>query len=134
MDAVLPIAKPTPEQLQVAFSEIDALTSDGHFAAALVRAWAALEALARLARVDSEASRTRAFSPIQAIQILAEEGYIDNTVADRLREMAKLRNAVVHGDLSAIVSSNQVQDLLVQLRTIQSEVMAVTSGEASPAS
>ena len=78
---------------------------------------------------------TRAFSPIfQAIQILAEEGYIDNTVADRLREMAKLRNAVVHGDLSAIVSSNQVQDLLVQLRTIQSEVMAVTSGEASPAS
>ncbi|MEA2738141.1 MAG: hypothetical protein QOH05_1448 [Acetobacteraceae bacterium] len=41
-DGTPSIAKPTPEQLQVTFEEIEALTKGGHPAAALVTGWAAL--------------------------------------------------------------------------------------------
>ncbi|HME24325.1 MAG TPA: HepT-like ribonuclease domain-containing protein [Acetobacteraceae bacterium] len=126
-DGTPPIAKPTPEQLQATFGEIEALMKGGHPAAALVTAWAALEALARLASGNGETRGARGFSPIQAIQALAEEGYIENEVADRLREMAKLRNAVVHGDFSVDVRAEQIEDLLQHLRTIASEIMSVTS-------
>jgi uncharacterized protein YutE (UPF0331/DUF86 family) len=126
-----PIAKPTPGQLQATFEEIDALTKGGHPAAALVTAWAALEALARLASTNSEARRPRGFSPIQAIQTLAEEGYIENEAADRLREMAKLRNAVVHGDFSVGVPTERVEDLLKDLQAIASNIITVTSEQSA---
>jgi hypothetical protein len=125
-DETPPIAKPTPEQLQATLREIEVLIKSGHPAAGFLTAWAALESLARLARGDSEAGRPRGLPPIQTIQILAEEGYLENEVADQLREMAKLRNAVVHGDLSVNVPAEQVEDLLRQLQVIASEVMSVT--------
>jgi uncharacterized protein YutE (UPF0331/DUF86 family) len=121
------IAKPTSEQLQAVFREIEALTKGGHISAALVTEWAALESLARLASAHSETSRSGGFSPIQAIQTLAEEGYIEKEAADRLREMAKLRNAVVHGDFSVDVGAEQVVDLLEQLQTIASSIIGTAS-------
>lgn len=121
------IEKPTLDQLQSAFREIDALMKSGHPAAAFVTGWAALESLARLASAYSEARRSSAFSPIQAVQTLAEEGYIENEAADRLREMANLRNAVVHGDFSVDVPAEKVEGLLRQLQAIASNVMSVTS-------
>lgn len=127
MDETPPIARPTPEQLQATFGEIEALMQGGHPAAALVTAWAALESLARLAGANSEARRSRGFSPIQAIQTLAEEGNIESEAADRLREMVKLRNAVVHGDFSAEVPVEQVERLLRELQAIASDILSVTS-------
>jgi uncharacterized protein YutE (UPF0331/DUF86 family) len=127
VDETPSIAKPTPEQLQAVFREIEALTKGGHPAAALVTGWAALESLARLASANSETRRSRGFSPVQAIQTLAEEGYIENEAADRLREMAKLRNAVVHGDFSVDVTVEQVANLLKQLQTIASSIMSAAS-------
>jgi hypothetical protein len=127
MDETPPIAKPTPEQLQTTFGEIEALTKGGHPAAALVTAWAALESLARLASANGEARRPGDFSPIQAIQMLAEDGYIEHETADRLREMAKLRNAVVHGDFSVDVPVEQSEGLLKELRVIASNIMGVGS-------
>jgi len=129
MDETPPIATPSSEQLQATFREIEALTEAGHPAAGLVAAWAALESLARLASTNSEVRRPEGFSPIRAVQTLAEEGYIENEAADRLREMAKLRNAVVHGDLSVQVPVEQVEYLLQQLRLIVSDVLSVTSGQ-----
>jgi hypothetical protein len=125
LDETPSITKPTPEQLQVTFKEIEALAKGGHPAAALVLGWAGLESLARLATANSDAKRSGGFSPIQAIQTLAEEGYIENEAADRLREMAKLRNAVVHGDFSVDVPTEQVEDLLSQLQAIASDIMSV---------
>jgi hypothetical protein len=124
-DETLPIAKPTPEQLRATFGEIQALMKGGHPAAALATAWATLESLARLASASSEARRPMGYSPIQAIQTLAEEGYIENEAADRLREMANLRNAVVHGDLSVDVPVEQVEWLLKQMQAIASDIMSV---------
>jgi hypothetical protein len=125
LDETPSIAKPAPEQLQATFKEIEALVKSGHPAAALVMGWAALESLARLASANSGARRYESFSPIQAIQTLAEEGYVENEAADRLREMAKPRNAVVHGDFSVDVPTEQVEDLLGQLQAIASNIMSV---------
>lgn len=120
MDETPPIAKPTPEQLQDTFREIEALAKGGHSAAALVTAWAALESLARLASSYNEVERPTSLSPMQAVQRLAEEGYLEHEAANRLREMVKLRHAVVHGDLSVNVSTGQVESLLKELRAIAS--------------
>jgi uncharacterized protein YutE (UPF0331/DUF86 family) len=108
IDEIPSIAKPTQQQLQAAFDQIEALTNGGHHAAALLIAWAALESLARLASANSETG-TRAFSPLQAIQMLAENGYLENEAADDLRRMVKLRNAVAHGDLSVDVQGGRLK-------------------------
>lgn len=124
-DETPPIKNPTPEQLENTFRDIDGLAKTGHFAAALVTAWAALEALARLAGAYNGAERPESFSPMQAVQRLAEEGYVEHEVADHLREMIKLRNAVVHGDLSAKVPAGQVERLLKELRAIAAAIADV---------
>jgi hypothetical protein len=126
MDETPPIKEPSPEQLETAFKEIGALANAGHQAAALVTGWATLESLARLASAKSGAKSPRGVSPIQAIQRLAEEGYIENEDADRLRALAQLRNAVVHGDFSTAVSSEQVEILLRQLQAIAAHILSVT--------
>ena len=127
LDEMAPIQKPTPEQLQATFKEIKALTKAGHHAAAFAQAWAALEALARLASPNSEARSTAALPPIQAIQTLAQEGYLENQAADRLREMVKLRNAVVHGDFSINISPEEIKALLKQLKSTASDIISVMS-------
>jgi uncharacterized protein YutE (UPF0331/DUF86 family) len=134
IEETLSIAKPTPEQLEVAFKEAAALNKGGHAAAALVTAWAALESLARLASADTRAESSTGLSSIQAVQTLAEEGYIEDDAADRFRELAKLRNAVVHGDFSVDVAAEQVDNLLKQLRAIASEVTSMTPGKSTQGS
>lgn len=127
MDEAPPIATPTPVQVQAALEEIEALMKSGHLAAAFVTAWAALESLARLASANGGVGGQKGFSSIQAIQTLAEAGYLENEAATQLRDMAKLRNAVVHGDLSIDVPAEQVEGLLNQLREIAANIMSVAS-------
>jgi len=124
IDETPPIAKPTPRQLQAAFEEIEALKKGGHNAAAFLTAWATLESLARLTNGSSEARAQKGFSPLQAIQMLAEEGYVENETADNLRKMVKLRNSVAHGDLSVEVPEGQVEGLLRGLRAIAANIEA----------
>jgi uncharacterized protein YutE (UPF0331/DUF86 family) len=130
VEGVQSIAKPTHEQLQAKLGEIEALTKVGQPAAALVAAWAVLESLARLATSNSQERTSKGFSPLQAVQTLAEEGYIENDAADRLREMVKLRNAVVHGDFSVDVPAEQVDSLLKLLQGIASDIMSATPESA----
>jgi len=130
MEGMQSIAKPNHEQIQARLAEIEALTKVGHPAAALVTAWAVLESLARLATSNSQEPKSKGFSPLQAIQTLAEEGYIENDDADRLREMVKLRNAVVHGDFSVDVPAEQVNGLLKLLQGIASDIMSATPESA----
>jgi uncharacterized protein YutE (UPF0331/DUF86 family) len=124
IDEISSIPKPTQQQLQAAFDQIEALTNGGHHAAALLIAWAALESLAHLADANNETGASRAFSPLQAIQMLAEQGYLENEAADNLRRMVTLRNAVAHGDLSVDVQGGQVKSLLTQLRAIAADMEA----------
>ncbi len=126
MNEMPPIEIPTPDQLRATFREIEELTRTGHLAAAFVRAWAALESLARLASANGETGSARVLPPIQVVQTLAEEGYVENEVADRLRQMVKLRNAVVHGDFTVDVPAEQIEDLLKQLQAIASDIESTT--------
>jgi REase_AHJR-like len=132
VDDTPPIARPTQDQLQVKFAEIEALTNGGHTEAAFLTAWATLESLARLAREGGEAGRViGGLSALQAVQTLAEEGYLENDDADRLRAMVRLRNSVVHGDFSADVSAEEVKALLRQLRAIAAGIASVTGDKMS---
>jgi hypothetical protein len=117
------IERPTRQQVQAALGEVGALIESGHRTAAFALAWAALEALARLAGSEG-AEKERAFAPMQAVQMLAEEGYIESDAAARLRGMVKLRHAVIHGDLSAEVSTEQVKGMLDDLRQAASGMEA----------
>jgi hypothetical protein len=121
------IAKPTPEQIDARLREIQILADTGHYAPALMFGWAVLESLARLA---SSHESSRGYSPIQAVQALAEEGYIEDEEAQRLREMARLRSAVVHGDFSVDVSADQVAFLLKQLKALSSSITKVMAEQA----
>jgi uncharacterized protein YutE (UPF0331/DUF86 family) len=108
------------------FRDIDALTKSQHLAAALVLACAVLESLARLAS-PGNAEMPKAFSAVQAVQTLAEQGYIENETAEELREMAKLRNAVIHSEVSVNVQAEQVASLFQHLQAIASNIMSVES-------
>jgi uncharacterized protein YutE (UPF0331/DUF86 family) len=52
---------------------------------------------------------------------------LENKAATQLRDMAKVRNAVVHGDLSIDVPAEQVEGLLNQLREIAANIISVAS-------
>jgi hypothetical protein len=127
MDETPSIAVPTREQLQVTLEEIDSLIKAGHHPAALLTIWATLESLARLASVAARGEPSGASSPIQAIQTLAEQGYLENDAADQLRGTLDLRNAVAHGDFSAIVPQGQVETILGQLRVIAADLLNVVT-------
>jgi uncharacterized protein YutE (UPF0331/DUF86 family) len=121
------IAKPTAGQIDARLREIQGLADTGHYASALILGWAVLESLSRLA---SDSGSSRGYSPVQAIQALAAEGYLENEEAQRLREMARLRSAAVHGDFSVNVSAEQVEFLLAQLRALNSEIRKVAAEHA----
>ena len=124
-DVPIEFARPTHEQITARLDEGETLAVTGHRVSALILGWAVLEALARLAVAHDEAKHSEPFSPLQAVQTLAEEGYLENDAAQSLRQMASLRNALVHGDFSADISAEQVQWLLAQLRAIASDIMSV---------
>ena len=118
------IERPTRQQVQAALGEVEALIESGHRTAAFALAWAVLEALARLAGSGGAEKTERAFAPMQAVQMLAEQGHIESDAAARLRGMVELRHAVVHGDLSAEVSTEQVKGMLDDLRQAASGMEA----------
>lgn len=132
IDEAPAIAEPTPGQLQAAFGEVEALTDSGHRIAAFSIAWAALESIARLANVMGGSKATG--GSLQAIQTLAEAGYVANESAEYLRKTVKLRNAIVHGDLGVDISKGQVEALLKRLRAIAAKVETSHVRERNPES
>ena len=92
--------------------------------------WSALEAMAHLARANSGSAAPKPLSPLQAVQALAEEGYVEANVATRLRGFATTRNAVAHGNLSVEVTQEQAESLLQDLRSI---FTAIEEVEHTPA-
>lgn len=119
------VPKPTWSQVEDRLGEIAALRDGGHNTAALMLGWSVLESLARLA---SDPRRPGGLSPLQAVQALAEEGYLEHEDAERLRDMAKTRNAVAHGDLSLRVTPDDASALLRQLAALKTAIADVEAG------
>jgi HAMP domain-containing protein len=123
-------AEPTPEQITRRLGEIEDLVRTGHRVPALILGWAVLEALARLASSHDGSKHLGPLSPVQAVQVLAEEGYLENDAADALRRMSSLRNAVVHGDLAADVPAEQADALIARLHMIATDVIRIERAQA----
>ncbi|RVU14771.1 hypothetical protein [Methylobacterium oryzihabitans] len=109
---------PTSGELASGLAEARVLLDGVHERAALVMAWSLLEAMARLVSPTEEKARARPLSPVQAVQTLAEMGYLEEADARRLRDLTRLRNAVVHGGLGTIVPAHDVARLIHDLEGI----------------
>jgi uncharacterized protein YutE (UPF0331/DUF86 family) len=99
--------KPSKEGLESEFSEIDELIEKDHLRAAMVLAWAGLEAATRTLPLP-EASASRAVNPRQLVDCLTFAGFIDQERSRRLRQLVNVRNAVVHGQLDTKVNREDV--------------------------
>lgn len=124
-DRLPEIPVPTWHQLQRALREVEVLATGGHPRAALLAGWSVLEALAHLARAHSGSAAPKSLSPLQAVQALAEEGYVEADVGARLRALVATRNAVAHGNLAVEVSQDQAESLLQDVRSIFSAIETV---------
>lgn len=131
IEATPPILPPSAPQIQALLDELDALVKGDHQAAALILGWAALEALARVV-VPQVTGSTSRFTPLQAVQTLAENGYLESDVADRFRSSASLRNSVAHGDLSIEVSPDEVRWIVAELRKISRNIEAANMESPCP--
>lgn len=119
-DNTLNLIKSNKAEIQEKIDEIRALIQSEHYGAALVICWAVLEALARTLESNENSKSRKPYSPMQTVQQLAMDGYLDTDVARRLREMVKLRNSVVHGDLKVEVDRSDVEFLATQIGHVAS--------------
>jgi hypothetical protein len=112
--------EPSPVTLQAEIvtqiDETEALCRAGHYRAALILAWAVLEAIARTT-ASAEASGGGGKQPRQVLEILERMGRLTFEEASRLRNLLPLRNAVVHGDYHREVTRPDVEVLIRAART-----------------
>ncbi|MGA3004347.1 MAG: hypothetical protein ABSE20_21755 [Acetobacteraceae bacterium] len=125
------ITKPTAEQIESRLDEVEKLEQAGYHEPAFLIAWTVLESLARLAMPPGSTAQVISLGAIQVVQRLAELGYLENEEASGLRALARVRNAVVHGDFSVRVSASQVKTFLERLKALRSEIAHSTSTQAS---
>lgn len=110
-----PIERPSLKEMESAINSVDALAKSGHFAPALLMAWACLEALGRALAPQSF---PRPQTPGRLVEVLAADGSITPSEADKLRELAKTRNQLVHGGLRAKVGAKEIKAFGSVLKTL----------------
>jgi REase_AHJR-like len=109
------------EAITKSIHEVQRLTDIGFLGPGLLVGWASLEAAARRL-ITSQFSKPQ--TPARLVDVLAEAGYITPSEADRLRDLVKLRNAYIHGDLSAVVTKEDVQQMISILQTVNEQIEA----------
>ena len=113
----------TPEAIGVASSKeieqaidtIEDLSDKKLLAPALLMAWATLEALGRASLPER---LVRPQTPSGLVQALAGDGYITPSEADRLRQLAEVRNRLVHGGLRVKIAARDIKSFTTVLRTL----------------
>jgi uncharacterized protein YutE (UPF0331/DUF86 family) len=96
-------------------AEIRQLITTNNLSPALLLAWASFEAVGRMLAPDQF---QRPQSPGRLVQLLASEGYLTPTEADKLRTLATKRNTIIHGELQTAVSREDVEDFARILDTL----------------
>ncbi|SIQ47712.1 hypothetical protein SAMN05880561_103128 [Rhizobium sp. RU33A] len=104
MSDVLPAASEASIRIQL--KEMEDLGRTGQSRAAFVMGWSLLEAV--LHRLDDEGNR-RPRKPGTVLESLARLGYLSPELEVRLRPLVLLRNRIVHGDISAEPSADDLQ-------------------------
>lgn len=108
----LAIPAPTSVSIRRRMDEVSALAAQGQRRAAFVMAWALLEATLHKLSPESE-SRPR--TPGTVVQTLAMLGHIDPQTERRVRALIELRNRIVHGDLEAEPTDEQIDMVLLAI-------------------
>jgi uncharacterized protein YutE (UPF0331/DUF86 family) len=111
-DALQRILIPMPSDKDVAekLAEIRAMLAEGYVRAAFVMAWSFLEAT--LHKVENDETK-RPRLPGTVVQSLAMLGLIEPDLEHQVRELIDLRNRIVHGDLAASPSNEDVTAVLM---------------------
>jgi uncharacterized protein YutE (UPF0331/DUF86 family) len=110
-----PIEPASAKDIAKSIELIEGLGRESLFAPALVMAWATLEGLGRALLPDRF---PRPQTPGRLVEVLAGEGYVTPSEADRLRPLAKVRNQLIHGGLRARVGSKDIESFTSVLRTL----------------
>lgn len=111
------MASQSRETISGRLNEISRLLESGFVDSAMLVSWAALEAIGRKLMAKEF---TRPQSPGRLIQVLAKEGHITPDEADLLRELADVRNRLIHGELSVLARRDQVEAFLKVLSGLTS--------------
>lgn len=96
-------------EIRLRAEEIRALVTHGQQRAAFVMAWSLLEAA--LHRIESKTG-ARPRTPGTVVQTLAMLGRIDPPLERKVRPLIELRSRIVHGDLHAEPSADDVHSVL----------------------
>lgn len=100
------LATQRTETIRARIDEVKELRAKNFVGPALLLAWATFEALSRLL-MSKEFARPQ--TPGRLVELLAREGYVTPTEADRLRELANKRNKLVHGELETSISDEELE-------------------------
>jgi hypothetical protein len=114
-DPIFP--SPARDVIDAAIAQAKKLETNGYVQAALVIAWSALEAAARL---YDEQKQHRSKSTQTLVEFLEREGLVDFKTSKELRSIGELRNRLVHGDLTAEVPEGALSLVLCSAEDIAS--------------
>ncbi|WP_404438076.1 hypothetical protein [Bradyrhizobium daqingense] len=103
--------RPSPDEVSRLVEEVHSLIGAGFLRAAVVMGWAAIEAIVRGLRAGSE-SASAPMMPSASVEWLVSSGHLDPAAGRALRQMIRLRNAIVHGDQKLNMTGNET-DVLV---------------------
>jgi len=103
------IQTPDLSEIDAALAEVDQLKRAGHLRAALIMAWAALEAAGR-ALLPQDLARPQPANKL--IEVLASEGVVTPAEADSLRKAMGLRNAATHGHFAVAITEQEVEQVV----------------------
>ncbi|SFJ54475.1 hypothetical protein [Methylobacterium brachiatum] len=118
-----PVPGVSRDAIPTAIARVESLLAADQPEAALLLGWSVLEAVGRLL-LPGDVSRPQPAG--QLLERMAMQGIVTPDEADRLRQLAALRNQVAHGALRVAVPGEAVADLIAILREVlaESEVAA----------
>jgi uncharacterized protein YutE (UPF0331/DUF86 family) len=118
--------KPNEAEISMLLEEIRGLRKAGFDRAALVMAWAALEALARAFRSENK-NGSAPMIPSEIVEWLSRTGHVDNATGRSLRNMIKVRNAVVHGVQEADLDEDESRELYATVEALAGQLRSKQS-------
>ena len=109
------IERQSPEIVQGQIKMVEDLVSEGRLGPALLMGWATFEAQGRALLPDQFA---RPQTPGRLVEVLASNGHITPSEADRLRHLAETRNRLIHGSLQTEIAESDMKAFVEMLNTL----------------
>lgn len=109
------------DAIRARVAELSGIAANGHTEPAMLMAWATFEAVGR-ALLAKQLGRPQ--TPGRLVQVLAQEGYLTPSEADKLREIGTKRNKLIHGELQVSISEKELLDFASILETLIQQLTA----------